>query len=161
MSQPTNHSTNKKDERSVQSRNTWSGIMFGIGLVAFMDEAVFHQILHWHHFYDKTTTAMGLVSDGIFHSFSWFATVAGLFMVAGLRRQLAWLPRNWLAGLLVGAGGFQLYDGTIQHKLMGLHQIRYDVNIFPYDMVWYITSIIILVLGIILLIKSKQRTGAT
>ena len=33
-------------------RNLWSGILFGVGLVAFVDEAVFHQILHWHHFYD-------------------------------------------------------------------------------------------------------------
>ena len=55
-------------------RNHWSGILFGIGMVAFIDEAVFHQLLHWHHFYDKSTTEIGLVSDGFFHAFSWLAT---------------------------------------------------------------------------------------
>ena len=65
-------------------RNHWSGILFGIGMVAFIDEAVFHQLLHWHHFYDKSTTEIGLVSDGFFHAFSWLASVGGLFMVADL-----------------------------------------------------------------------------
>lgn len=54
------------------NRNMWSGILFGIGLAAFIDEAVFHQLLRWHHFYDKSTTDIGLISDGLFHAFSWF-----------------------------------------------------------------------------------------
>ncbi|MEH7158409.1 DUF2243 domain-containing protein, partial [Neobacillus drentensis] len=58
----------------------------------------------------------------------------------------------------------QLYDGTIQHKWMRLHQIRYQVNILPYDLVWYITSILMIFIGIVLLVrtgtKSKQ-TGVT
>ena len=29
-------------------------------------------------------------------------------------------------GILLGAGAFNLYDGTIQHKLLGLHQVRAD-----------------------------------
>jgi uncharacterized membrane protein len=141
-------------------QNIWSGIFFGIGLVAFIDEAVFHQLLHWHHFYDKSTTGIGLVSDGFFHAFSWFATVGALFMLADLRRKNAWQPMKWLAGLLIGAGGFQLYDGTIQHKLLRLHQIRYYVNILPYDMVWHITAVIMLLIGIILLVRSAKKPGA-
>ena len=68
------------------NRNFWSGFLFGIGLIAFLDEVLFHQLLHWHHFYDKTTTDVGLVSDGLFHALSYFATIAGLFMFADLRR---------------------------------------------------------------------------
>ena len=63
-------------------RNLWSGILFGLGFVAFLDETLFHQLLHWHKFYDKSTVAVGLVSDGLFHAFSWFATVGGLYLVA-------------------------------------------------------------------------------
>ncbi|MGG3560889.1 DUF2243 domain-containing protein [Neobacillus rhizosphaerae] len=139
------------------NRNLWSGILFGIGLVAFIDETVFHQLLHWHHFYDKSTKAIGLVSDGFFHAFSWFATVGGLFMVADFRRRNAWLPMRWVGGVLLGAGGFQFYDGTIQHKLMRLHQIRYNVQILPYDMVWHITSIIMIIIGIVLVIRSAKK----
>jgi uncharacterized membrane protein len=31
-------------------------------------------------------------------------------------------------------GGFQLYDGTLQHKWWRFHQIRYHVDILPYDL---------------------------
>ncbi|MTH55694.1 DUF2243 domain-containing protein [Bacillus mangrovi] len=139
------------------SQNAWSGILFGLGFVAFFDEAVFHQLLHWHHFYDKSTTDAGLVSDGLFHSFSWFATIGGLFLFADLRRKKALLTQRWIGGILTGAGAFQLYDGTVQHKLMGLHQIRYNVEILPYDLVWNISAALMLAAGIILLAKTRTR----
>ncbi|SDJ83132.1 DUF2243 domain-containing protein [Sediminibacillus albus] len=136
-------------------RNMWSGILFGIGMVAFIDEMVFHQLLHWHHFYDKSTTAIGLVSDGIFHAFSWFATVASLFMVADLRRRRAWHAARWWGGILLGAGLFQLYDGTIQHKVWKLHQIRYDVEVLPYDLVWNSTACLMIAFSILTLVRTR------
>lgn len=143
--------TKEKNRRVHAKRNVWSGLLFGIGLVAFIDETVFHQLLHWHHFYDRSTTDVGLVSDGVFHAFSWFATVASLFLLADLQRRKAWWPKRWTAGILVGAGAFQLYDGVIQHKLLELHQIRYGVDLLPYDLVWNITAVILLLAGIVLL----------
>jgi uncharacterized membrane protein len=95
----------------LKSRNLWSGIFLGIGFVAFIDEAVFHQLLHWHHFYDRSTTSAGLISDGFFHAFSWVATVGSLFMLSAVRSVKGWMPRRWTAGMLLGIGGFQLYDG--------------------------------------------------
>ncbi len=56
-------------------RTIWSGMLTGIGLAAFLDETVFHQLLHWHHFYDKSTLAVGLVSDGLFHAGGFIAIV--------------------------------------------------------------------------------------
>ena len=137
-------------------RNLWSGILFGLGFVAFLDETLFHQLLHWHKFYDKSTVAVGLVSDGLFHAFSWFATVGGLFLVADLRRRDALWHKMWWGGNLLGAGVFQLYDGTIQHKIMRIHQIRYNVNIVPYDLVWNISAAIMIVIGIVLIIQAKR-----
>lgn len=141
---------------SYQHRNLWSGFLFGLGLVAFVDETVFHQLLHWHHFYDKSTTAAGLASDGFFHAFSWFSTIGGLFMFADLRRRKAWLSRRWYGGVLLGGGLFQLYDGIIQHKLMRLHQIRYVDNVMIYDLVWNIIAVAMIIFGIILLVRSKH-----
>ena len=135
--------------------NLWSGFLFGIGLIAFIDEAVFHQLLHWHHFYDQSTTDIGLISDGLFHAFSWFATVGGLFALAALRRRNEWRFPRWLGGVFLGAGMFQLYDGTIQHKIMKIHQIRYDVNVLPYDLVWNITAAAMVIAGILLLYRTK------
>jgi len=62
----------------------------GIGVAGFIDETVFHQLLHWHHFYDKSTPSWGLISDGLFHAASWFCMIAGLFVFADLRRRGAW-----------------------------------------------------------------------
>ncbi|MGG1401189.1 DUF2243 domain-containing protein [Bacillus salipaludis] len=148
---------NTKQVALYKNRNLWSGIMFGVGLVAFLDEAVFHQLMHWHHFYDKSTTTVGLVSDGIFHAFSWFATVGALFMVADLRRRRAFILKTWLGGVLLGAGVFNFYDGTVQHKLMRLHQIRYNVDILPYDMAWNIIAILLIIFGIALLIQNGRK----
>jgi uncharacterized membrane protein len=134
-----------------------SGVLLGVGFASFVDEAVFHQLLHWHHFYDRSTPAAGLVSDGLFHAFGWFATVAALFLFADLRRRQALDVRRWWAGLLLGAGGFQLYDGTVQHKLLGLHQIRYGVDIAPYDWVWNIVAVLLLTGGAVLLSSRAVR----
>lgn len=146
----------KQTTMSNHSRNVWSGFLFGIGIAAFIDEAVFHQILHWHHFYDQATTEIGIISDGFFHAFSWFATIWGLFIFADLRRKNGlWLSR-WVGGVLLGTGGFQLYDGTIQHKLMRIHQIRYVENLFIYDLVWDVTAIILLIIGFILIYRTRR-----
>lgn len=152
-----NHS-NYATRSAYSARNLWSGFLFGIGLVAFIDETVFHQLLHWHHFYDKSTTDIGLVSDGLFHAFSWFATIGSSFMFADLHRRNAFWLTRWWGGVLLGAGIFQLYDGTIQHKLMRLHQIRYNVNILPYDLTWNIIAIAMIVAGTILIIRTRRRS---
>lgn len=142
----------------VSRRNMWSGILFGIGLIAFIDETVFHQLLRWHHFYDKSTTDIGLISDGIFHAFSWFATIAGLFLFADLRRKNALIFQRWLGGVLLGVGVFQLYDGIIQHKWMRIHQIRYVDNVIVYDIVWNVGALIILLIGIYLLFRTSKNS---
>ena len=141
-------------------RTVLSGVLLGVGIAAFVDETVFHQLLHWHHFYDRSTPAAGLISDGVFHAFGFFATVAALFLLADVRRRDALRLRPWWGGLLAGAGAFQLYDGTIQHKIMRLHQIRYDVDLAPYDWTWNIIAVLLLVAGVVLLVRSRVRTPA-
>ncbi|MGW2815869.1 DUF2243 domain-containing protein [Streptomyces sp. NPDC001415] len=135
----------------LPARSAWSGVLIGVGIAAFVDETVFHQLLHWHHFYDRSTPDVGLVSDGLFHAFGWFAVVIGLFMVADLRHRAGLVGRALAGGILTGAGAFQLYDGTVQHKLMGLHQIRYHVDLTPYDLTWNILAVVFLAIGVLLL----------
>ena len=49
---------------------------------------------------------------------------------------------------MAGAGFFQLYDGLVQHKLFGLHQIRYDVDLVPYDVAWIVIASALLLAGL-------------
>ena len=152
-----NISSTSQNKFVHSSRNLWSGFLFGIGFVAFIDETIFHQLLHWHHFYDKSTTDIGLISDGLFHAFSWFATIAGLFLFADIRRRAGFWPARWIGGLLFGAGIFQLYDGTIQHKLMRIHQIRYVENVGVYDLIWNIIAIILVIAGVYLIFITRHK----
>jgi uncharacterized membrane protein len=141
-------------------QNVVSGALLGVGVAAFVDETVFHQLLHWHHFYDRSTAAAGLVSDGLFHAFGWFATVAGLFVFADLRRRRVVWPTRWWAGLLSGGGAFQLYDGTVQHKLLRLHQIRYVADVGVYDWIWNVLAVLMLAAGIVLLLRPAAHRRA-
>jgi uncharacterized membrane protein len=145
-----------------RARVVLSGVLLGLGIAGFVDETVFHQLLHWHHFYDKSTPAAGLVSDGLFHAFSWFATVAALFLLVDARRRGPVAMARWWGGLLVGAGAFQLYDGTVQHKLLGLHQIRYGVGLHPSDWAWNVIAVVLLAAGALLLARTRDpvRAGA-
>ncbi|MFI6685224.1 DUF2243 domain-containing protein [Streptomyces sp. NPDC050485] len=151
--------------RPARARSAWSGVLIGVGIAAFVDETVFHQLLHWHHFYDRSTPDIGLVSDGLFHAFGWFAVVIGLVMVADLRRRAALAGRALAGGILTGTGAFQLYDGTVQHKLMKLHQIRYHVDLTPYDLTWNVLAVLFLAAGVLLLRAAgrpnrRQRTSS-
>jgi uncharacterized membrane protein len=82
-------------------RSITAGVLMGVRVAAFIDETVFHQLMHWHHFYEKSTAEIGLVSDGFFHAGGWSATVVGLFLFADLQRRRAIVPKRVLAGALI------------------------------------------------------------
>jgi len=145
------------DGRAQPGRNLGAGLLLGLGIVAFFDETVFHQLLHWHHFYDRSTTDVGLVSDGLFHAFSWFATVAALFLLAQLRRERTLHVRRFVGGLLVGAGAFQLYDGLVQRKAVRVAPDPLRRRAAAHDLVWNITAGVLLVVGAALVLTTRTR----
>lgn len=132
------------------SRSCWAGVLIGVALIAAVDEIVFHQLLGWHHFYDGSTSAIGLLSDGLLHAGEVIALVAGFFMLLDLRRSDSLAPTAVWPGFFLGAGSFQLFDGLINHKLLRLHQIRYDVPLLPYDLAWNLVAIILILVGMVL-----------
>jgi uncharacterized membrane protein len=137
----------------------WPGILVGIGLAGTLDEVVLHQLLGWHHFYDRSTPTAGLVSDGLFHLVSTAVLVIGLIQLVERRRTTPDPPRVALAGILLGAGGFNLYDGTVQHKLLRLHQIREGApNPLPYDLTFLTIAAVAALAGALLLRQVRQPT---
>ena len=68
-------------------RSLLAAALVGAALMAAVDEIVFHQILGWHHFYDRSTPAVGLASDGFLHAGELLALVGGFFWYADLRRR--------------------------------------------------------------------------
>ena len=138
-------------------RSLGAGVLAGLGTAAFVDEVVFHQLLHWHHLYDRATTAVGLASDGLLHAFDFAALVAGLFLFADLQRRRAAVPQRFWGGALLGAGAFQLYDGLVQHKVLGLHQVRYGVDLLPYDLAWNLAGAAAALAGVLVLLLARRR----
>jgi uncharacterized membrane protein len=61
-----------------------------------------------------------------------------------------------VGGALLGWGGFQLYDGLVHHKVLGLHQIRYGVDLLPYDVAWNVAAVLGLVAGATLLLRARR-----
>ena len=127
-------------------------VLVGIGVAGSLDEIVLHQLLRWHHFYDRGSQAAGQIADGLFHLGSTAALVIGLVLLVQRWRTGPGPLRQAVAGILVGAGGFNLYDGTIQHKLLGLHQVRAGApNNLPYDLVFIGLAAVLLLAGLVLL----------
>ena len=133
--------------------------LIGVGLMAAVDEIVFHQLLDWHSFYDRSTPEVALVSDGLLHAAELVVLVAGIFLYADLRRRDALVRRAATGGLLMGMGGFQLFDGIVDHKVLRVHQIRYDVELLPYDLAWNLGAAVLLVAGAALALSSRSATA--
>lgn len=144
------HSGSLGGATRTRRRTFRGGLLLGIGLMAAVDEIVFHQLLAWHHFYDRATLPVGLLSDGILHAAELVAIVAGGFLLVAASRQGALdRVRAWSGGFL-GAGAFQLFDGLIDHKVLRLHQIRYGVPPWPYDLRWNAAGAALLLVGFLL-----------
>lgn len=123
--------------------------------MAAVDEIVFHQLLSWHHFYDRSTHEVALMSDGLLHAGELVALVAGFFLYADLRRRGSLAARSGWAGLFLGLGGFQLWDGLVDHKLLRLHQVRYGVDLLPYDLAWNSVGLVLLLVGVLLARRAR------
>jgi len=133
-------------------------IVFGIGLAGTLDEIVLHQILHWHHLYDRSTPGVALVSDGLLHIGSTAALLFGGREILRRRHEAGGLPgHRTVAGTMLGAGGFNFYDGTVQHKVFRLHQVRYGVDPLPYDAAFIGVAAVVFVIGLGLWFRPAGR----
>ena len=147
-------------QHAIESkRSLWAAFLIGLGIMAAVDEIVFHQLLRWHHFFDFSTSAIGLISDGFLHAGELLAIVAGFFLVADLRHRDVLAPRWARAGFFLGAGGFQVFDGIIDHKVLRIHQIRYGVDLLPYDLAWNLTGLALILIGLWLAYRARSSAA--
>lgn len=149
------------DASPAPRRSRLAAMLVGIGLMAGVDEIVFHQVLAWHHFYDRATPWVGLLSDGLLHAAELIFLVAGYFLLGALRRDRALALRHAWGGFFIGMGGFQVFDGLVNHKLLRLHQIRYVDNVLPYDLAWNAAGLVLIGIGIVLALGARGAGGDT
>jgi len=151
---------NGAGETPMRNKAYWAAFLLGIATMAATDEVVFHQILAWHHFYDGSASRIGLVSDGLLHAAELFLFVFGFFLMLDARRRGVFSPASAWAGFLVGLGLFQLWDGVMDHKVLRVHQIRYGVELLPYDIVWNLVGGGLLLAGILWTIVLGRKVNS-
>ena len=151
-----------------------SGLLLGIGVVGAIDEAVFHQLLQWHTLYWGTDEHGRILSDGLFHLASAAVLVWGALRV--WQTPQAWPPGRreaLLAAVLIGAGGFNLYDGLVQHLLLHLHLVDEFVcptpeannsiatcpADIPFEVAWLVAAAALLAIGILWWRNVSQDTA--
>jgi uncharacterized membrane protein len=148
--------TRRDKARPDTRRSLWVAALIGVGIMAAVDEIVFHQLFAWHHFYDRSTTDVALLSDGLLHAAELAIIIGGFFLYADLRRRHVLAPPWAWAGFFLGAGGFQLFDGIVDHKLLRVHQVRYGVALLPYDLAWNAAGAALLIIGLALLVRARN-----
>lgn len=148
----------------ISADTRWSfraSLLVGIGIMAAVDEIVFHQILRWHHFFDLATSTVGIVSDGLLHAVELVFIVLGFFLLLDQRRRQTLDPSWAWAGGIIGMGAFQLFDGIVDHKLLRLHQIRYVDDLIYYDVAWNVAALVLILTGSALALRARARARAS
>jgi uncharacterized membrane protein len=155
----------------------FTGVLLGIGIVGFIDESIFHQLLQWHNFYWATDQRGRILSDGLFHVGSTLLLLWGALRL--WRDRASWTAahsRAIVAGILIGAGGFNTYDGVVQHVILHFHlvnehvcKVANDPNNsimncqadIPYEVVWILVGAIILGSGVVLARRAPHEGAVT
>ncbi len=159
-------------------RAIFTGVLLGIGIAGFIDESIFHQLLQWHNFYWATDARGRILSDGLFHIGSTLVLLWGVWRL--WRDRARWTPshtRAILGGILAGAGGFNTYDGVVQHVILHLHLVNEHVCAvpmdpnnsilscradIPFEVVWIVVGAAVLVAGIVVARQAlAHRSAAT
>ena len=149
---------------TVTPPRSWSMLVgagvLGFGLGGLVDVLVFHHVLQWHHLVSSLVPPeslaglrTNLVYDGLFS----LAMVA----VMGVGAALVWRalnrsvdphsPVRAVGALLVGAGAFNVFDGVVDHYVVGIHDVVHGTGAFnPH---WVGASLLLLGLGVLVLTR--------
>lgn len=109
-----------------------------LGLGGFFDGIVFHQILQWHHMvtsagFPSNTLAnlqFNTLLDGLFHAATYLFVGIGVLLLwlAAKRDQVKGRGSVLVGSLLMGFGVFNVFEGLVNHHLLGIHHVNETVN---------------------------------
>jgi uncharacterized membrane protein len=146
-----------------------AGVLMGAGLGGFVDGITLHQILQWHNMLSAKIPPNNLVDakvnmfwDGLFHAAVWVMTALGLALLwrAGQRQDVPWSGKIFFGSLLMGWGLFNVFEGTIDHQLLGIHHVsEYSSNKLPWD-IGFLAFGAILIFGGWALIRAGSNHSA-
>ncbi|MEV0857263.1 MULTISPECIES: DUF2243 domain-containing protein [Nocardia] len=133
-----------------------AGILLATAVFTIVDETILHLLLHWHHFYDRSTPGVAMLSDGLFQAVGVVALVASGYLYADLRRRGVWRPLWQATGFFLALGVIGLVDEVLIHKLLNWHQIHYGDEVWKYDAGAGVCIVASLLVGGVLLRRSLR-----
>jgi uncharacterized membrane protein len=142
-----------------------AGLMLGIGLGGFLDGILFHQLLQTHNMLSAHRPKDSIVNieinmfwDGLFHTFTWVATLIGVAMLfrAARRADVLWSGRVLVGSMLSGWGLFNLVEGVIDHHILQVHHVieRYGLSIW--DWAFLASGVVLTGVGWVM-VQSRDR----
>lgn len=147
----------RSEDRSADRRSLWAGVLVAVSVFTIVDETVLHLILHWHHFYDRSTLGVSLLADGLFQAVGLLSLVGGAYMTADLRRTASWRPTWQATGFFLGLGLIGLVDEILVHKVLRWHQIHYGPEVWKYDAAAGLCIVVSLLIGAWFLMRARQQ----
>lgn len=148
---------------------TIAGIVLGIGLGGFLDGIVFHQLLQLHNMLTgrvpKTSIQnmeINMFWDGLFHMFTWLTTLLGLWLLwrAGRQKDVPWIGRVLVGGMILGWGLFNLVEGLIDHHILHAHHVVERLGVSIYDYAFLGSGVTFILLGWTM-VRSGAASGST
>jgi uncharacterized membrane protein len=142
-----------------------AGALIGIGLGAFFDGIVFHQLLQWHNMLSgpvPPTTVdnlrINIFWDGMFHAFAWIVLVCGLSLLwTTARRGGPDLQTRALVGAVVfGWGLFNLIEGTVNHHILEVHHVVHGDHQLFADLAFLASGAALFAFGLWLMITAER-----
>ncbi|QGQ95223.1 DUF2243 domain-containing protein [Paenibacillus psychroresistens] len=136
-----------------------SAFILGLGFMGSLDGIVFHQFLQWHHVIDHQNHRIELFSDGVFNLVVTLLLVFACIKIFrdALHNRIGFSWRIFIGSIIVGAGSFNLFEGLIDHQILGLHHVRSNSpNWFIYDIGYLISGVLLIIIGTIYLNLKMQ-----
>lgn len=133
-----------------------AGAALGIGMGAFVDGILFHQILQLHNMLSAVRPPNTLVNveinmfwDGLFHAFSWAMTAVGIALLwrAVKHTNAPLSTRAFVGSLSLGWGLFNLVEGVIDHHLLGIHHVVERPDHLLFDLAFLASGALLIALG--------------
>lgn len=146
----------------------YAGVILGIGLGAFFDGIVLHQLLQWHHMVSRwypinsvENLRLNTYWDGIFHAFAYVIVVTGVYLLLRTPHKYdQWSVFCMCGSLLLGWGLFNTIEGIINHEILGVHRVRETVPVdeqFLWDMGFLGWGAAMVAIGVLLIATCRTR----
>jgi uncharacterized membrane protein len=136
-----------------------AAMVLGIGIGGFIDGIVLHQILQWHEMLTNKIApvtveakSVNMFWDGIFHAFTLIVVFIGVVLLWKLlrRKDIDRSGKILAGGLITGWGLFNIIEGTINHHILRLHNVREIGEHDLYNYLFLGISVIMLTVGYLL-----------